>query len=302
MGNRHFTDGEYDIMVRELTCMNPARFDMLLEIAGKTLSRYIASKCNDSCLRGKGREGEILDDVMFRIRSYVITQFTIHEGSKGADEFNSWMFTIANNAFRDTVSKENNKAAHETDFFSSVPGGDGDDPEEVQIPDTNNNIDERIETEARRDVLRKAVRVVLGSGSEPYITLSWFAWNVFYLNYGLDRTASTHVMEKGFPERTLSEIYDMLISSSKKITWLVIPGEVRRKVEAGLNKKTKDGKTVGETKYKDHFGTQPPAKAISGWLTQMNKLLKREIDNGTSDKREDKSDKRNDPSDRRTDN
>ena len=73
-----FTRNEFDTMVNELLYSTPASFDMLCSIAEKTLRPSVINWCkNEDCLRGKGYEDDIMQEIHLRLMKTTVDYFLI---------------------------------------------------------------------------------------------------------------------------------------------------------------------------------------------------------------------------------
>ena len=278
---RRFTDQEFDIMIDQLTVQKPASFEMLCEIAEKTLHRWVAAECGKcDALRGKNLEDDIFHDVQIKLIQKTVTDFLLRNGPDGGinrdpDGFKSWMFTVAGNLILDTARKASRSDCRCRGFL---------DGEESTIEDGNNVIENGtlLLSEERMKMLKLAMSIVLDSRSQPYIVLTWLAMCVFMLDQGVTKIVSNHKILDVFFEKSLSEMFDMLCAASKRIPWLVITDAQKKKMSERLRKKADGERTYGEMPYKAFFLKKEPLSAISDWENRMNSLAKRVMIDETS--------------------
>lgn len=280
---RRFTDQEFDIMVEQLTVQKPASFDMLCEIADRTLHGWVISECNNNeDLRGRQLDEDIYHDVILRLIQKTVTNFLLNDSPHGEinrnpDGFKSWMFTVAGNLISDTATKVRNHDFRCRGFLED---------EEDNIEDGDNQIENGslFISQERLELLKCATSIVLDSKSQPYIVLTWLAMCVFVLNFGITKIESNHKILDIFFDKNLFDMFDMLNIASKKIPWLAITEEQSNRMTQKLCKKNDDGRTYGETSYREFFMKKAPLSTISDWENRMNSLVKRVMKNETSDR------------------
>ncbi len=268
-------------MVEQLTVQKPASFDMLCEIADRTLHGWVITKCrNNIDLQGRGLEEDIYHDVLIRLIQKSVTDFLLKDGHPGTinrdpDGFKSWMFTVAKNLIRDSATRVRNGDFRCRGFLED---------EEDEIEDENNVIENGtiFLSQEQSEILKLAVSIVLNSKSQPYIVLTWIAMCVFVLNCGVTKIASNHKILDTFFDKTLYDMYDMLNAASKKISWLVITQDQADRMAQKLSKTVDGNKTYGETPYREFFMKKEPLSTLSDWENRMNSLVKRVMKNEAS--------------------
>ena len=110
-----FTREEFDAMVNELLYENPISFNMLCRIAEKTLRPSVVNWCrNEDCLRGRGYEDDIMQEIHLRLMKTVVTYFLLRDGIEGPynndpEGFEDWIFCVAANLKRDFANKIRNR-------------------------------------------------------------------------------------------------------------------------------------------------------------------------------------------------
>lgn len=273
-GSRAFTTLEFLRMVHEV---KNDRYDMLMEIGVRALSGYVNFYCNKPSLRNREYNGEILDDILLRLKKRTLIGFVLRQGidkpNLNPNEFNKWIFTVAKNACRDKVKKvasddaKKNKA--EKAIIDIIPAFTDD--EEKKRRDENN------------EKLRKTLGIALNSSSKPHIVLTWIGMLVFMAYYGVTKKTSNHRIEELFADKDLNTIYRLLKKESRRIEWLVIPADLDKKMNDKLMEENENGKTYGETKYSEFYGKADPRSAISGWEYRINQMIYKVVGNGTLD-------------------
>lgn len=271
-----FTKEEFDTMVRELLCQDPVSFDMLCHIAGKTLRPTVENWCaGDMYLRNRNFEEDIMQNIYIRLIQTTVPNFLLHESITGAyndnpEGFEDWMFTVAKNIKRDfaTDIRKNN--------FRTV---DMEDPLIETLPDGSNSAEDSSEYIER---LEKAFNRVLSADVSVYKVLTWLAQSLFMLEHNVTKIQSNELILSAFSNKTLNDMYDMLLTWSDRIPWLTITEVQKAKIRGALRKKGRDGVSYGETQYKAFFmkykGEPSGKKSISDWMNRMNDLLRREQD------------------------
>ena len=148
-----FTREEFDIMVNQLLNKEPISFDMLCEIADKTLRPSVINWCKkEDCLRGRGYEDDIMQEIKLRFIKTTVSHFLLRDGIRGAynndpDGFEDWMFRVADNLKRDFANK-----IRKRDFKTE----DIDDPAVVTL-----HVDDHDEGEEHIERLKEAFSIVI---------------------------------------------------------------------------------------------------------------------------------------------
>ena len=273
-----FTKEEFDIMVNELLYNKTVCFDMLCQIAEKTLKPSVVYWCNSEiCLRGRKYENDIMQEIYLRLIKTTVDYFLLRDGVNGAfnddpEGFEDWMFRVAENLKRDFIKKVRN------DDFKT---------ENIEVLDykkdcTKNGDDSEVYIER----LTNAVSIVLSAEISVYKVLTWFAQFVFIMDSNITKIESTELIINIFENKTLYEMYDMLLNASKRIPWIVITEQQNKKILNALRKNCDGTVTYGETKYKSFFmkhnGEVVGKKSVSDWVNRMNGLIKRKTDEKTA--------------------
>lgn len=275
MAFMRFTRDEFDVMVNELLYKDPISFDMLCQIAEKTLRPSVVNWCKtEDCLRGRRYEDDIMQEIHLRLMKTTIDYFLLRDDIEGPyndnpEGFEDWIFFVAKNIKRDFANKIRNR-----DFTTD----DIDDPAIGKIP----SVDYEDDTEENVDRLKHAFSIVLSSDVGIYKVLTWMAQFIFILEYDISKIKSNELIITAFENKTLYDMYDMILTVSNKIPWIVITREQNEKILEALRKKRNGNVSYGETKYKDFFmkhnGEVSGKKSISDWMNRMNDMIKRRVE------------------------
>ena len=282
MAFMRFTRDEFDVMVNELLYKDPISFDMLCQIAEKTLRPSVVNWCKtEDCLRGRGYEEDIMQEIHLRLMKTTVDYFLLRDDIEGPyndnpEGFEDWIFFVAKNIKRDFANKIRNR-----DFTTD----DIDDPAIGEIPSSDYEDD----TEENVDRLKQAFSIVLSSDVGIYKVLTWLAQFIFILEYDISKIKSNELIITAFENKTLYDMYDMILTASNKFPWIVITREQNEKILDALRKKRIGNVSYGETKYKDFFmkhnGEVSGKKSISDWMNRMNDMIKRKVEMGGSPKK-----------------
>lgn len=275
MAFMRFTRDEFDVMVNELLYKDPISFDMLCQIAEKTLRPSVVNWCKtEDCLRGREYEDDIMQEIHLRLMKTTVDYFLLRDDIEGPyndnpEGFEDWIFFVAKNIKRDFANKIRNR-----DFTTD----DIDDPTIGEIPSSDYEDD----TEENIDRLKQAFSIVLSSDVGIYKVLTWLAQFIFILEYDVSKIKSNELIITAFENKTLYDMYDMILTASNKIPWIVITREQNEKILEALRKRRNGNVSYGETRYKDFFmkhnGEVSGKKSISDWMNRMNDMIKRRIE------------------------
>ena len=275
MAFMRFTRDEFDVMVNELLYKDPISFDMLCQIAEKTLRPSVVNWCKtEDCLRGRGYEDDIMQEIHLRLMKTTVDYFLLRDDIEGPyndnpEGFEDWIFFVAKNIKRDFANKIRNR-----DFTTD----DIDDPAIGEIPSSDYEDD----TEENVDRLKQAFSIVISSDVGIYKVLTWLAQFIFILEYDISKIKSNELIIAAFENKNLYDMYDMILTASNKIPWIVITREQNEKILEALRKKRTGNVSYGETKYKDFFmkhnGEVSGKKSISDWMNRMNDMIKRRVE------------------------
>ena len=279
-----FTRNEFDAMVNELLYSTPASFDMLCSIAEKTLRPSVINWCkNEDCLRGRGYEDDIMQEIHLRLMKTTVDYFLLRNGVKepyndNPEGFEDWIFRVADNLKRDFANRVRNRDFKTEDIDNPVIG-------DISSDDYSDGC----ESEERIERLKQAFSIVLSSDVGIYKVLTWLAQFVFILDENVTKIKSNELIIAAFEEKTLYDMYDMLLNASKKIPWIVVTKEQNEKILCALRKKREGTVSYGETKYRNFFmkhnGEVSGKKSISDWVNRMNDMIRRQIEDPETEKR-----------------
>jgi len=271
-----FTVEEFNIMVDEVLCKNSEEsvFDMLAEIAEKTLRNSVYAWCmQDSRLRGRDYEGDIMQKIHLRLKKTVVDYFLLRDDIDGPynndpEGFRAWMFTVANNIkkdFAESVGKEDSRLINLEDC-----------PPHIPAPESSHDIEERDE---HREILKKAFSIVLSSDVKVYKVLTWVAQFLFVASDYSTKIESSEVIVDAFQNKTLYDMYSIILDASSKIPWIVVTEEQNQRIVTALQKKYRGDVTYGQTKYSTFFmknkGKVDGKKSISDWSNRINDIIRR---------------------------
>lgn len=271
-----FTVEEFNVMVNELLQKDPVSFDMLCQIAEKTLRPHVENWCKtDDCLRGRQYQDDIMQEIYIRLIKTTVSGFLLRNGVNGEynndpEGFNAWMIRVALNLKRDFAGRVRGRDFKAKSVDDVVIEG-------IPYPEHENDLQEHIQE------LKRAFSLVISSQVGIYKVLTWLAQFLFMLNQNVTKIKSNELIIEQFQNRSLYDMYDMLLTASKKIPWLEITQEQNRKILIALRKKRDDGVLYGETKYKEFFmkynGAASGKKSISDWMNRMNDMIRRNVEN-----------------------
>ena len=260
---RRFTDEEFNAMVTELTVSDPPSFHTLISIAAKTLKPAMAKWCReDRRLAGRQYEDDILQETLIRLMKTCVTHFLYrtNELNNDPEGFKNWMFEVALNIKRDFSQKVARHDNCERGFE------DGEEENIAEKNDENNAVSERLE---------KAFAVILDSDVKIYKILTWLAQCVFIVEYGITKKQSNDALVDTFAEKTLYDMRDEVYKFAEGIPWMNFSEAHKRKIETALSEEYDNGKTYGETKYKEFFMKKEGKATISDWVNRMNGIIRR---------------------------
>ena len=67
--------------------------------------------------------------------------------------------------------------------------------------------------------------------------LTWLAQFIFILEYDISKIKSNELIITAFENKTLYDMYDMILTASNKFPWIVITREQNEKILDALRKK-----------------------------------------------------------------
>ena len=266
------SNDDFRILVEELLGREKISYDMLCHLAERELRPLVRRLCRcEPCLRGRDLENDIMQEVSIRLIKTTISHFLLKSGSNGEVNydpvgFRKWMVTVAVNIKNDYANRERR---HD---FKNLPMDERILALEVESTEIS---DERIET------LKTAFSIVIASDVQVYKVLTWIAQFIFIIGHDVSKIQSNEMILSAFGEKTLFEMYSMLLSAGKDIPWLVVSEEQKKKIESALNSPRDEISVFGNVKYKDFFMKKGGKPTISDWVNRMNNLIKRVMKNET---------------------
>lgn len=267
-----FTNEEFNIMVEELLYSEPISFTMLCYIAEKTLRKRIKYLCDtDDCLRGRGYEDDIMQEIQLRLMKTTVSHFLLKSGEDGVvnadpDGFKSWIKTVAENIKKDFSNKVRRIDFKTEDFENPLI--------EKELVTQDCEIDDE-----KNEKLKEAFSIVLSADVSVYKVLTWIAQFLFVISLDVTKIQSNALIEKEFEQKTLFEMYDLLLGMSLSINWIKITPEQNKKIMDALCKTWEDGVCYGDVPYKEFFmkvnGEKSGKKSISDWVNRMNTIVQK---------------------------
>lgn len=285
-----FTVEEFNTMVDEVLCKNSEKpvYNMLAEILEKTLRHSVRAWCmQDSRLHGRKYDGDIMQKIYFRLKQTIVHYFLLREDIEGPynndpEGFQAWMFVVARNVTRDfaeKIGREDAKTVHPDDC-----------PPDVYTYEPSCDIEERDE---HREKLKKAFSIVLSSDLKVYKVLTWVAHFLFIASNYTTKIDSNDLIVKAFKNKTLYDMYGMILDASSKIPWIVVTEEQNERIVLALQKKFKGDITYGQTTYGTFFmknkGKVDGKKSISDWNNRINDIIKRNMGDNEEDEKSDEN-------------
>lgn len=267
---RAFTDVEFYTMIDEILSVDSPSYSMLCTIAEKSLKSSVSRWCAAApALAGKGFEDDIMQEIYLRLIKTTVSSFLLNKRAEGdvnrdADGYKSWMFTVAQNVFRDYAKKVRGLSARTRGFEEG---------EEASIKDDTDAFSE-VDSE-RQERLSEAFFVVLESGASPHIVLTWLAQFLIVLKKDVTKIESNSLISEAFDNLTLNEMKEIIEASARSIPWLRIEKTRLSVIEEELSKPYRDGRAYGEVRYGELYMKKGKKATISDWVNRMNSLIKR---------------------------
>ena len=271
-----FTCSEFDTMVQQLLFDEEVSFEMLCQIAEKTLRHSVRKWCmEDPALTDKECEHDIMQEIQIRLMTRTVTHFLLRgdvgEINNDPEGFEDWMFKVAKNIKKDFAGEARKRNAR---FDGTDPDGLGgivDPSAELSLPGL--------------EKLQQASQIVLNAKVSVYKVLTWLAQAVVIVSGNVSKLESNEIMLRFFENRTLFEMYDFVLKQADGIPWLDISEKHRASLMAALGKEWQDGVAYGNVRYRAFFmkkdGVPCGKKSISDWVNRMNELIKRKMQDET---------------------
>ena len=261
--------GEFALMVDELSCKEGIKYDALCRISESFLRPYIANRCyRYSSLRQSGIEDDIFHDVLIRLIKSCIDQFLYKDGTQNYDPegFLRWIYTVARNVIIDTAKDYGAKSCTEVGIVN-------DDGEIIDIP----SVDDPFMSIEAADTLKDCLRTVLSLDSSLHIVLTWIIRAILLARCDLSLeekyiadTKINALVVKTFKDLTLNEIYAVILLEAKKLEWLSISEADNKRITRILESENTNGKSIGNTVYSEFFMKKGANATISDWVNRTN--------------------------------
>jgi len=238
---------------------------------------YIAGMNNwcslEDCLRGRGYEEDLMQEIHLRLMNTTVDYFLLRQGIDGPvnndpQGFHAWMIEVAKNLKKTFVNRVRSMDFKTQDLSRADVEG---------VPDdTFEQMQERIER------LKAAFTLVLAADVGIYKVLTWLAQFVVILDSRVTKKESNDLIVQTFEDKSLYEMYDMILSASVRIPWIVVTKEQNDAILTALQEPWEGDISYGEAKYKmffmKHNGEVSGKKSISDWVNRMNSMIKRKLD------------------------
>lgn len=269
-----FSQEEFNQMVQEVLYTQPSRFDTLCNMAQRLLEPMVAGWCRkDPVLRGRGMEGDVMNDILLHLMKTVVHGFLMRDDVEGEynndpEGFEHWVTLVAHNRQRDFAER-----IRRADFHTASD----DALDEVGVYDESL---EEYNDRLRR--LRKAFNIVMSADAGVYKVLTWLAQILFIAERDLAHHKANALVVTVFENKTLFEMYGMILAASRRIPWMHVTPQQHNRVMAALQKPWDDELTYGEVKYGVFFmkyrGEVAGKKSVSDWINRMNNTIRRRMD------------------------
>lgn len=261
---------DFGVLVEELLGRERVSYDMLCFLAERELRPLVRRLCfAEPCLRGRDLENDIMQEINIRLIKTTVSHFLLRDGCGGRVNydplgFKKWMVTVAVNIKNDYANRERRHDFKNLPIDESVLSVACD---EIRISDDG------IET------LKTAFSIVMASDVKVYKVLTWVAQLIFIIGFDVSKIQSNEMIVSAFCEKTLFEMYEMLLSAGKDIPWLTVSEEQNRKIEDALNSPWNETTVFGNVRYKDFFMKKGGKYSISDWVNRMNSMIKQVMKN-----------------------
>lgn len=266
-----FTQDEFKMMADELLNRKTVSFDMLCKIADKTLRPAVLRWCgDDDSLRGRGLEEDLMQEIKLHLMKVTVPFFLLRDGLEGKvnddhEGFEDWLFTVAKNT-KHSFARKRRLETVSMDTLEEEPAT-GETPEE---------------TAERIDQLRAAFDIVLSADAGVHKVLTWVAHSVFMLQENLTKIQTNELLLETFENKTLSQMYDMVVATAAGIPWMEITPAQHTRILLALSQPWDESRCHGQVRYREFFmkvaGEPSGKKSISDWMNRMNKTVQRKLD------------------------
>lgn len=282
------TREEYELIKHEITGNERSSFNTLVLVTERIVRPKVNSWCaRDTRLCRRSYEDDIMQEIHLRLMMKVVTFFMKRDEDEinfkyGPNGFQGWIILVAHNATRDFANKIGKQDGFETELDPGFTG--------VSYDFGSYEIDEY------RAILQDAVSIALNSKQGIHKILSWLALAVYMLDYDIKKKNSNELIIANFENKSLFEMYEIILAVTDKIPWLVITDSQKQKLNAALNEVRTDGIVCGNILYKDFFmkknGVADGKKSISDWVYRMNNLIVGNLNNDDNKMKDEKKEEK----------
>lgn len=262
---RKFTDEEYEILIHETAEREPKKYDMLCHIATISLEKAVKRWCdNDPILAGRQLEGDVMNDIHYRLIKTCVTRFLKRDDRNGEinrnpDEFYAWMFTVAFNVKRDFARKERQFSFHTTELDDNIPYYGA----FRFIEDAS--------------AISQAFSVAISAHRKPYIILTWMIQSLITIHTSLTKIEATELMVGMLEDKTLFDVWRLTASYLRMTPWIELTRDQKEHFAEKLYKKDADGSPMGDIIYSDCYMEKGGKATISDWVNRINDLIKSQM-------------------------
>lgn len=270
------TEKEFDKIIDEVIYQKPPRYDTLLEVARRILYPTVKRWCyNDLSLRRHQELDDVMSEICIRIMTTCVTCFFLRDDLPDGETLNrdrvglvKWMFVVARHKKCDIAHDLRSVDLRSTSI-------DDRELRSLEAPDPE------LERE-RIKRLSKAFSIVLDSDASIYKVLTWLAVILFMIHLDMTKIDSTSKIVEEFSDKPLNELWSVILGYSEEIEWVRITKSQRARIESALKKRNKDGRTFGETPFRNFFMKKGGKGSVSDWMNRINTHVRAEIKDGTS--------------------
>lgn len=266
-----FTREEFNTMVQEVLYTVPSRFDTLCQMAEITLRPLVTSWCkNEDVLKNRGLEEDLMQSIKLHLMKIVVHGFLRNDRSEGTyndnpEGFAHWMCKVAKNYKRDYVNKLRNEGYR---IDPNEPS------EDIVAPASD-----WAKRQEQLQGLRYAFNVVLSSDIKVYKVLTWLAQVIFVVDKDMKHHKANALIVTVFENKTLNEMYHMLLTAADRVPWMTITQEQHRRIMTALCQPWDEELTYGEMPYSTFFmkcrGEVAAKKSVSDWINRVNGMVRR---------------------------
>lgn len=270
LGNARFSVQEFDLMIEDLLSKK-CSFVPLCEIAQKELSPKVYGSFRDKKILSENYDAEsMMQDIFLKLIKYTVTGFLLREGPDGPVNrdykgFRAWMHTVADNEIKDRIEKIVTK------LNKTLP----DSIDDIELPPTEDA--DPFANDASIQELQNAFDIIITAGNTGiYKTLTWLVQSVFVIKYDYTRIEANNRLLSEFENKTLWEMYEMLISYESTLPWLALTEKHKKIIEDALREQISDkGITYADAVYSDFFMSKGAKASVSDWVNRLDSKIRR---------------------------